>query len=708
MYHLNEKTIHDIYAGWLGKAIGVRLGAAIEGWTYERIQAVYGELRHYPVDYKNFAADDDTNGPLFFLKGLEQAGSAEALRPEHVAQALLNYAPYEHGFFWWGGYGVSTEHTAYLNLKAGIPAPRSGSIAQNGAAVAEQIGGQIFIDTWGLVAPGRPALAAEMAAKAASVMHDGNGVHGGVFIAALVSAAFAEKDIHALIETGLSFIPADCEYSRAVRAVLAYHRDHPQSGWRDCFEYVKANFGYDRYPGACHIIPNACVIILALLYGQGDFEDTLCICNMCGWDTDCNVGNVGAIMGVLVGLEGIDLDKWARPINDLLICSCVLGDLNIQDLPWGASLIARLAFRLAGQRPPAPWDQALFAAQTDHFEYPDSTHAYRTRFTGPEGLLASIDNSAEQAHGGLRSLKLRGLRLKREHRLCLYKRTYYGPEDFDDSRYDPDFSPTVYPGQRYSGWLLVPEGWPAVCVAAYARDSRAGETYRCEETTLSPGQWQAVGLDIPALSGALIDELGFEIRLPETSPQDRDILLYLDEAAVSGRPDDTLDLSRESVHLWTFHHKEVSQFSRLKGLTRLEGGQLHLSCADEGAVYTGASAWEDYSATFALTPHTGERHHALVRVQGALRGYAAGFDGAGRFAILKNDGGWRRLAETAFDWQPGQRYEVTVSVTGSKITARVGGCELSVVDEDKPWLSGAVGLQVLDGSHCALASIRVD
>ena len=31
MYQLNEKTIHDIYAGWLGKAIGVRLGAAIEG-----------------------------------------------------------------------------------------------------------------------------------------------------------------------------------------------------------------------------------------------------------------------------------------------------------------------------------------------------------------------------------------------------------------------------------------------------------------------------------------------------------------------------------------------------------------------------------------------------------------------------------------------------------------------------------------------------
>jgi len=25
-----------------------------------------------------------------------------------------------HGFFWWGGYGISTEHTAYENLQSWI------------------------------------------------------------------------------------------------------------------------------------------------------------------------------------------------------------------------------------------------------------------------------------------------------------------------------------------------------------------------------------------------------------------------------------------------------------------------------------------------------------------------------------------------------------------------------------------------------------
>lgn len=158
---MKKEYIEKIYAGWLAKVIGVRYGAPVESWTYEKIKKFYGTLDDYPQDYKLFAADDDTNGPLFFLRGLEDSGhykdEGKDFCAQDVADALLNYAPYEHGFFWWGGYGISTEHTAYLNLRNGIPAPRSGSIEQNGAATAEQIGGQIFIDTWRLVAPGKTA-----------------------------------------------------------------------------------------------------------------------------------------------------------------------------------------------------------------------------------------------------------------------------------------------------------------------------------------------------------------------------------------------------------------------------------------------------------------------------------------------------------------------------------------------------------------------
>ena len=294
-----------VYSGWLGKVIGIRLGAAVEGWSYERIQNVVGELWEYPAQYKNFAADDDSNGPMFFIRSLEDCKDLQSFSAQDVADALLNYAPYEHGFFWWGGYGVSTEHTANQNLRNGIPAPRSGSVEQNGSTMAEQIGGQIFIDPWGLVSPGNPEQAARLAEKAASVTHGGNGVWGGVYVACAISLAFVEPDLEAVLEKALHYIPQDCEYARVVRAVTAFYREHPDN-WRECFQYVHDNFGYDKYPGNCHIIPNAAVMILSMLYGGGDFAKTLCICNMCGWDTDCNVGNVGCIMGVHCGLEGID------------------------------------------------------------------------------------------------------------------------------------------------------------------------------------------------------------------------------------------------------------------------------------------------------------------------------------------------------------------------------------------------------------------
>mgnify|MGYP005846652385 CR=1 FL=1 len=172
--------LEKVYSGFLGMNVGIRLGAPVEPtiWTYQRILDTYGDIHDYVKEFKNFAADDDANGPVFFLRALLDDAVDRPLEPQDVARAWLNYAREGVGMFWWGGYGISTEHTAYLNLKNGIPAPQSGSIRQNGKTMAEQIGGQIFIDTWGLVNPGAPQRAADYGQTAASVSHDGNGVYG--------------------------------------------------------------------------------------------------------------------------------------------------------------------------------------------------------------------------------------------------------------------------------------------------------------------------------------------------------------------------------------------------------------------------------------------------------------------------------------------------------------------------------------------------
>lgn len=119
---------------------------------------------------------------------------------------------------------------------------------------------------------------------------------------------------------------------------MRFYDGHPESTWEDGFKYIYESFGYDRYPGNCHIIPNICVMILALLYGEGDFDRTLAIGCMCGWDTDCNVGNISTIMGVRGGLDAINYRKFREPVNDFLACSSVIGSLNNMDIPYGRSI----------------------------------------------------------------------------------------------------------------------------------------------------------------------------------------------------------------------------------------------------------------------------------------------------------------------------------------------------------------------------------
>ncbi|HCA35000.1 MAG TPA: ADP-ribosylglycohydrolase family protein, partial [Lachnospiraceae bacterium] len=54
-------------------------------------------------------------------------------------------------------------------------------------------------------------------------------------VAVCESYAFVEKDIRKVIEKGLSYIPSDCEYSRAVRDIMAFYDRCPQD-WRECFD----------------------------------------------------------------------------------------------------------------------------------------------------------------------------------------------------------------------------------------------------------------------------------------------------------------------------------------------------------------------------------------------------------------------------------------------------------------------------------------
>ena len=111
-----------------------------------------------------------------------------------------------------------------------------------------------------------------------------------------------------------------------------------------------------------------------------------------------------------------------------------------------------------------------------------------------------------------------------------------------------------------------------------------------------------------------------------------------------------------------------------------------------------------------------------VRVQGAIRSYAVALLADSKIALLKNENGYRVLTETAFDWKAGRDYEVSVCAQGARLHAEIKevpvGCRqnqqlqtetavLEYEDTDHPYLQGAVGVSVRNGSHAKYSSIRM-
>lgn len=222
---LPSDYLNRVYAGVLGKLIGVYLGRPFENWRFDRIMRELGPITYYVHDRLGdplVITDDDIAGTFAFPRALEDYRLSPDLTAEEIGKAWQNYIVKERSILWWGGAGNSTEHTAWLNLMRGIPAPASGAIETNGATVAEQIGAQIFIDGWALVSPGNPAQAARLARAAGSVSHDGEAVNAAVLWAAMEAEAFVSRDVDHLLDTGLQYIPEGSLIARLIADIRAW------------------------------------------------------------------------------------------------------------------------------------------------------------------------------------------------------------------------------------------------------------------------------------------------------------------------------------------------------------------------------------------------------------------------------------------------------------------------------------------------------
>jgi ADP-ribosylglycohydrolase len=107
--------------------------------------------------------------------------------------------------------------------------------------------------------------------------------------------------------------------------------------WEDALKKTLSKYGF-YHP--IHTIPNAIVVSTALLWGGGEFEKSLTLGVMSGWDTDSNGATIGSICGVINGKKGIQ-KKWFRPLRNTV--RTVIADFDksrITDLSKRAADVA--------------------------------------------------------------------------------------------------------------------------------------------------------------------------------------------------------------------------------------------------------------------------------------------------------------------------------------------------------------------------------
>ncbi len=311
---------HDkVYASWLGQCVGNMFGLSHE-FTYNeepRTEPITGweEGALKRIREANGAfSDDDTDIEYVDLFMMEKHGVEPTY--EHVAE------------FWklcinrriW----VANKSARTLMDKGYLP-PLTGRKGINPNWY--QIDPQLVCEIWAVTAPGMLDYAAAKADWAAKVTNDDYGTHPTIWYNVMYAAAYFETDVETLCQIGYDHVPEGSPYRMAIDDVRAWKAEHGDD-WVAVRKKIKEKYfdgkglEQDLELGPITAILNGAMGVLALLYGEGDFEKTLHYACMAGYDADNQAATLAGLLALSQGSASIPdkylyiLDGWDKPLND--------------------------------------------------------------------------------------------------------------------------------------------------------------------------------------------------------------------------------------------------------------------------------------------------------------------------------------------------------------------------------------------------------
>ncbi|GAB6870829.1 hypothetical protein JCM16496A_32340 [Bacteroides rodentium JCM 16496] len=311
--YMSKVDLEDkIKGGWAGQTIGVTFGGSTEfkyngtyiqdyqqlSWSDDRIK---NTMLSWPDLY------DDLYMDLTFVEIFERLGLEAPIDSFAYAFANADY------MLW------HANQAARYNILNGVLPPLSGHWLNN--PHADDIDYQIEADFAGLMSPGMPNAASDISDKIGHIMCYGDGWYGGVYVGAMYSLAFVYNDIYTIVTEALKTIPEQSTFHQCISDVIRWYKEYPED-WHQTWFEIQKKWSEDLACPEGVFVPfnidakvNAAYVVMGLLYGNGDFTETLEISTRAGQDSDCNPSTAGGILATMIGYDKIPA-YWKNSLSE--------------------------------------------------------------------------------------------------------------------------------------------------------------------------------------------------------------------------------------------------------------------------------------------------------------------------------------------------------------------------------------------------------
>ncbi len=688
---VSQKYHEQVYAGVLGKIIGVYLGRPVEGWPYEKIQEQFGEVDYYIHDKLKLpliVADDDISGTFGFFRAMEEHGFNPNITSKDIGHTWLNNIIEDKTILWWGGLGRSTEHTAYLHLKNGIEAPESGSRLLNGPTLSNQIGAQIFIDAFAMMCPDDPEKAVYYIREAAQVSHDDLAVDAACFLGALEALAFSEKDVNSLLNKGLHFLKNKTllKMIEHVREICLVHAHD----WRRARADINKLYGYHLHDGPCHMVPNHAMVLASLLLGENDFHKSITIASSAAWDTDCNAGNIGCLNGIRLGLDAINEKVNLRDeVADRMLVVTADSGSCVTDAVLETRKILYATDCIYGQK------DSHINSKRFAFDFPGSVQGFsacpyiENRSLGSYILHESYDKS--------------GLAIQLHNCSDLLPFHISTPTFVDQKELIQNFatisSPTLYSGQVVE--TVIKSDNRGIKIRPYILQydihnnvqMTHGETFHLSE------DFTQINWTMPNTDGMPIFRLGYQISADNNSSGK----VIIDSIDWKGSPSEFAQKGVLMSSIWDTNPCWLQVWA--SSAKHFAPDFMYTYCISHpesnGVVTQGTRDWENYTIESNLMFSLHDYAGLVVRSVGHQRYYGAVFSEGKRVSILcRKDGVDTVLAEASFPYAQDVLYHVAFAAEGDLLTLTIGNERILEI-KDTTYACGAAGYRIDKGTMLA-------